>query len=153
MPVSNELMYAILAMDSYNRGYGEGIEHGKTSIGNAVFDQDDVSQEAIAAGFYAAAYTYNGETVISYRGTDDFTKDPLHGWGVGTGTANEPQGMLAAQFYQSVAKDEQTQEPHLFDSGIKLTGHSLGGGLSLDIANDWATGGGDFRASQLELAT
>ena len=115
MPVSNELMYAILAMDSYNRGYGEGIEHGKTIIGNAVFDQDDVSQEAIDASFYAAAYSYNNETVISYRGTNtdpasELAKDSAYGWGVGTGNVYETQGVLAAQFYKSVAQDDETGE-------------------------------------------
>lgn len=118
MTTSNELMYAILAMDSYNRGYGEGIKHGETAIGNAAFVQDDISQEAQAAGFYAAAYSYNNETVISYRGTNssplgEFLKDSLDGWGVGTGNVYEAQGVLAAKFYQSVAKDTQTGEAHL----------------------------------------
>ncbi len=29
-------MYAILAMDAYNQGYGAGIKHGKNEIGITV---------------------------------------------------------------------------------------------------------------------
>jgi hypothetical protein len=31
MTISNDLFLAILAMDSYNRGYGEGIDFGPNS--------------------------------------------------------------------------------------------------------------------------
>ncbi|MCP4937515.1 MAG: hypothetical protein GY927_25710, partial [bacterium] len=89
--------------------------------------------------FYAAAYKLDSdpdpETVISYRGTNsapfsELSKDALYGWGVGVGSAEETQGVLAAQFYKSVAKDAETGEAHLFDSGIQLVGHSLGVGLA-----------------------
>jgi len=76
MTVSNELMYAILSMDSYNRGYGEGISGLGgigTNIGAATFTKQSDTLDGdpgVTAGFYAAAYTYNSETVISYRGTD-----------------------------------------------------------------------------------
>ncbi len=33
-----------------------------------------MEEDAVAAGFYAVSYDWNGETVISYRGTD--TADP-----------------------------------------------------------------------------
>jgi len=56
MTISKDLFLAILSMDSYNQGYGRGIEHGKTQIGAATFRVDDVSSEAQAAGFYAIAY-------------------------------------------------------------------------------------------------
>ena len=93
-------------MDSYNRGYDEGIEDLGglgTKIGRATISTDSettssTKDSAQAADFYAAAYSYDGGTVISYRGTN---------------TAPE-------------------------------------GAMNLDIANGWATGGGDFRASQLE---
>lgn len=78
-----DLLYAILAMDSYNRGYGAGIDNlgvssdtETYSIGNWVIDKKDASfvfdQEAFNAGFYAIAYknTATDEVVISYRGTD-----------------------------------------------------------------------------------
>ena len=74
MTISNELMYALLSMDAYNRGYGEGIEGlggVGSSIGNAtIVQQSGVGENdpEVAAGFYAVAYDWNGETVISYRG-------------------------------------------------------------------------------------
>lgn len=66
-------------MDSYNRGYGAGIEGlgGLGSpIGTATFNNENGSIQAQAVGFYAAAYTINsgvtgiaaGTTVMSYRG-------------------------------------------------------------------------------------
>ena len=76
MTVSKELLYAILAMDSYNRGYDEGITGlGAigSSIGGAILVQQSDTQEGkpgVAAGFYAAAYDVDGAVVISYRGTD-----------------------------------------------------------------------------------
>lgn len=72
MAVSPTLMQAILAMDSYNRGYNPGIAHGQSQIGTATFNQDKGDAEAQAAGFYAVAYNFGGQTVISYRGTDNF---------------------------------------------------------------------------------
>ena len=73
-----DLMLAILAMDSYNRGYGEGITGlgGLGShIGDAIISTDSettssTKDDAQDAGFYAVAYELSGETIISYRGTD-----------------------------------------------------------------------------------
>lgn len=88
MAISQDLMLAILSMDTYNRGYGagvsdgnhvvDGIDHGlgdaiNTQIRTATissFSSSDPNSDAVAAGFYAIAYTWNGQTVISYRGTD-----------------------------------------------------------------------------------
>jgi len=80
MSISDDLFLAILAMDSYNRGYGAGIaglsDQVDTAIGTATVRKrlQDVSDtfvpEAQAAGFYAIAYDWNGQTVISYRGTE-----------------------------------------------------------------------------------
>ena len=80
MTISPELFTAILSMDSYNRGYDAGIaglgESGQ--IGNATIltrvDSGISNEQHLewqAAGFYAVAYQWNGETVISYRGTDN----------------------------------------------------------------------------------
>lgn len=76
MATSSELMYAILAMNSYNRSYNAGIEGlgGLGSqIGTATITTDSettaaTKDEAQAAGFYAVAYEWDGETIISYRG-------------------------------------------------------------------------------------
>ena len=92
--MSNDLLKAILAMDSYNRSYNEGIIVTGTSLGgatilqrqiggvNANFDSQalgilpkdnpsdpDVRRD-IDVGFYAIAHEYNEEVIISYRGTD-----------------------------------------------------------------------------------
>ncbi|WP_428541755.1 hypothetical protein [Profundibacter sp.] len=87
MTISKDLFLAILSMDSYNRGYGTGIELsdavdtkiGAAKIGKRIQDVSDTfGSEAQAAGFYAIAYDVDGsgpsglagKTVISYRGTD-----------------------------------------------------------------------------------
>lgn len=73
--MDRDLFLAILSMDAYNRGYDAGINGlGETGmIGNAVISAATAEQKEgwEAAGFYAIAYNWNGETVISYRGTDD----------------------------------------------------------------------------------
>ena len=60
MAISKDLFLALLSMDAYNRGYGQGIEGLPNAIGSLVGDasiiQDDISAEAKAAGFYAVAY-------------------------------------------------------------------------------------------------
>jgi hypothetical protein len=75
-----DLIYAILSMDSYNRGYGAGISDLAQSTGTKIdtweitknADDSQALKTAFNAGFYAIAYknTTTGETVISYRGTD-----------------------------------------------------------------------------------
>ena len=72
--MDNDVFRAILALDSYNRGYHPGIEGLSsavgTNIGMATIIGDDGQQAAQDIGFYAIAYEWNGETIISYRGTD-----------------------------------------------------------------------------------
>ena len=72
-------MKAILSMDSYNRGYEGGLtilsESPTTKLGNATIlassstleDENGNANIDDDIGFYALAYSYNGETVISYR--------------------------------------------------------------------------------------
>ncbi len=101
MSISTDLTYAILAMDAYNRGYEAGLsDTGQTndpdglgevgSIGGVeilnrtTFGVDSNKlDEWKAAGFYAIAYEVDGQTVISYRGTDDFVTDVPNGYWVG----------------------------------------------------------------------
>ena len=87
MTISKDLFLAILSMDSYNRGYGAGIELSDvagTQIGGVKISITseqiaEMNAEAQAAGFYAIAYDVDGsgpselagKTVISYRGTDE----------------------------------------------------------------------------------
>ncbi|HGG63958.1 MAG TPA: hypothetical protein ENK34_05210 [Rhodobacteraceae bacterium] len=66
MTISKDLFLAILSMDSYNQGYGRGIEHGKTQIGAATkrieSDTETTAETSAsaAAGFYAIAYDVDG---------------------------------------------------------------------------------------------
>lgn len=109
MTINSILMNAILSMDSYNRGYDAGITLTGTSIGNASLSIDSselgtVNPDGIGGdrdeniGFFAQAYDYNGETIISYRGTDQLPEDLLldpennpddrdvsYGWTLGAG--------------------------------------------------------------------
>jgi len=74
--LKTDLMYAILAMDSYNRGYGAGINGLDVSgiLGNYAIRAANPQEQWgwQSAGFYALAYEHaaTGEVVISYRGTN-----------------------------------------------------------------------------------
>jgi hypothetical protein len=143
-----DLIYAILAMDSYNRGYGFGITNLLTSgkIGNYTIDKDSSIllengiRKDFTAGFYAIAYRNGTDTVISYRGTDTNTdsatqggSDARNGYGIALGATPDSvfnvatrQAELAAEFYQAVTGNTDAQRAE----GTVLTGHSLGGGLA-----------------------
>jgi hypothetical protein len=79
------LLRAILAMDAYNQGYGQGVLGVGNQIGEANRTQDsqilrDANDQRLdqPAGFYAVAYTLaDGSKVISYRGTDQLTATPF----------------------------------------------------------------------------
>jgi hypothetical protein len=94
MTISKDLLLAILSMDSYNRGYGSGVNGlsdsngtllGNVSISGTSASLVDANGNRLdqSAGFYAVAYTTTadigdpanggiakGTTIISYRGTD-----------------------------------------------------------------------------------
>ena len=148
-----DLIYAILAMDSYNRGYGAGIsgleDATDTFLGH--YSINETAETLLApgsaqnAGFYALAYEHaaTGEVVISYRGTNfdpgdsvfKFFQSPLwadilSGWSVGAGLPGK-QAVLALEFYNAVAPDGV--DPRY--ANITTTGHSLGGGLAGFVAN------------------
>lgn len=139
MITKSDLFKALLALDSYNQGYGRGLLHGLTEIGQATLlgPSNGVPAgkhaEWEAAGFYAAAYRLeDGTTVISYRGTDNTSifdtgaGDLYTGWVAATGT-NTAQVQLALDFYKEVTG--KTVYEGVAENTI-LTGHSLGGGLA-----------------------
>jgi hypothetical protein len=72
--MNRDVFLSILAMDSYNRGYGANVGRlsQSGSIGTATIgiNADDPAGVAQAVGFYAVAYDWNGQKVISYRGTN-----------------------------------------------------------------------------------
>ena len=145
MTISNELMMAVLALDSYNQGYAPAVSGVGNQIGNATRLAIDIPAGSQAAGFYAAAYTLaDGQTVISYRGSDDKTLDILNGYGVGAGSPDGKQASLAIQFYQSV-----TQQ---LGANVVLTGHSLGGGLAGLVADLYGKTGLLFDQMPFQLA-
>jgi hypothetical protein len=149
MTMNRDLFLAILSMDSYNRGYGQGVNNldvviGQTRIGNAVISsQVDIglNSAAITASFYAIAYDMtgvagfaDGERVIAYRGSDYEdtngnivrSNDLWQGWTVGAGFAGAQQAELALAFYSAVTG----QSPYNTPGTVTLTGHSLGGALA-----------------------
>ena len=104
MSISPELFEAILAMDAYNRGYARKLEVAGNQIGTASLGIGDDSPAAQAVSFFAQAYTLsNGQTVISFRGTDNPLGDLLTGWLGGIGFQT-PQATLAISFYRSIVQ-------------------------------------------------
>ena len=99
MPINNDLFAAILALDSYNRGYNPGITLAGNSIGTANIGVSDNSPNAQLASFFAQSYTWNGQTIISYRGTDQATPswqdwtlgDVALGWVIASGAVGATQ--------------------------------------------------------------
>ncbi len=155
--MNDKLFNAILSMDSYNRGYNAGIKFGNgpgnesddsigTQIGEASIIRTRGELDAQNSNFYAIAYERNGETIISYRGTDDplgtvtenfFGGDIWDGWTVFTGNDDAQQAELAVRFYQDVVDQVQPTFTDYTNNGVVLTGHSLGGVLAgLVEAND-----------------
>ena len=124
MSNNDDVFRSILAMDSYNRGYDAGINLDGNQIGNATLRYIGLPTGYESAFLFAQAYEWNGETVISYRGTNspDMLQDVLNGWPTGLGGADTPQAMLALKFYNA--------EGAATNTNIELTGHSLGGGLA-----------------------
>jgi hypothetical protein len=131
MTTSKDLLLAILAMDSYNRGYDEGISGLgglNSTIGSATLkQQSDTAQgtPGVASGFYAAAYTIgtgvdgiaSGTTIISYRGTSTNSTgatllDAATGWPIGAGVYGATQAQQAIDFYNAASG-------HLVSDGTK----------------------------------
>ncbi len=146
--MNRDVFLSILAMDSYNRGYGEGLKlpGGSKKLGTTTISrQSDIrsGSDAVNAGFYAIAYDWNGEKVISFRGTNpefsvdsvaDFLNSPLvrdmwNGWSLGAGFSGAAQGAMAIKFYEDVSR-RSIHNPIGNGTPILLTGHSLGGGLA-----------------------
>jgi hypothetical protein len=115
---------------------GIKIGNATISLNSTTVLGDGVDQ---AVSFYAIAYeipndaTWNGQTIISYRGTDfplgdgdqNIGSDVAYGYSIGTGDPVSSQGDMAIGFYKAVAGSED-----LRTANISFTGHSLGGGLA-----------------------
>jgi hypothetical protein len=91
MTIPPKLSYAILSLDSYNRGYDPGIVGlggVGTSVGSATIvmqSPTDPASPEFAASFYAVAYQTTDGLVISYRGTGDIPAAMQAGGTTGAG--------------------------------------------------------------------
>jgi hypothetical protein len=107
MTTSN-LFTAILALDSYNRGFKPQLNIADSSgLGNATLGIATRNVQTEATGFFAQAYDWFGTTVISYRGTDhpnpvNKANDFWGGWTIGLGYTGATQAGLAIDFYKEV---------------------------------------------------
>jgi hypothetical protein len=105
MSMDRDLFLSIAALDAYNQGYNAGTKRDGTGLGTATFFRDSPEPDI---GFYAIAYSWGLEKVISDRGTDNFgahgdftpngsgSSDILTGWSIAFGfTAGTQAGALA----------------------------------------------------------
>jgi hypothetical protein len=113
MSISNDLFIALLAMDTYNRGYNPGLTIASSQIGlaalgfnSSILDQTPDQGRDVSASFFAQSYSLGGKTIIAYRGTDSPIADAASGYGIGGGTlptaAVAVQGRLALEFYNAI---------------------------------------------------
>ena len=112
----DQLFDAILAMDAYQQGPDGALSVDKlenaAGIGLATtLNPKDSGGNLLGYdpthGFFAQAYTFGGQTVISYRGTDEgffASNDYSYGFGVGAGAPDAIQGQDAINFYNQVLK-------------------------------------------------
>jgi len=153
--MNESVFLSLLALDAYNRGYDqalgglalpelddEGNRKTTVRLGSAeiLFDSvvlglDEASNRRLdqSVGFYAIAYEWNGETIISYRGSDfngDIVADIVNGWPVGAGLGGGAQADLAIRFYEAFPGVGPVFDRSDSRQRVTLTGHSLGGGLA-----------------------
>lgn len=147
--MNRDVFLSLLALDSYNRGVDQGViglGGLGSQIGTAVFDRQSVTtigSTEINAGFYASAYSWNGEDVISYRGTNfsfngpgsgllnsPFVLDFFNGWSIFTGIGPDTQADLAGRFFTDVTGAPLNQIGSGAIAIATVTGHSLGGALA-----------------------
>ncbi|MBJ7440744.1 MAG: hypothetical protein JHD35_17195 [Sphingopyxis sp.] len=146
--MNNDVFTAILALDSYNRGYGANIANmggAGTFLGKARVLNTILPSGSEAAGFFASAYDtsrlsgYEASRVISYRGTNfDFSGgtsspafvDIMNGWSMFTGLGTNAQAGFAQQFFTAVTGAGFPVGQGAGPGNVILTGHSLGGALA-----------------------
>jgi|SRR5579872_389524 hypothetical protein len=104
----NLVMYAILALDSYNQGYDAQLNVAGNQLGDATILNIAEPTDSQSVAFYASAYNWNGQTVISYRGTNvttasSFWGDVWNGYGVGAGSPLGAQASDAIQYFHLIS--------------------------------------------------
>jgi hypothetical protein len=127
----NDVVLAILAMDSYNHGYNGGmaVDNLENIAGASIITtSSDLATDNFptTTSFYAIAYNWNGQTVISYRGTvfgGQFNSgadwgDVFAGWTFGGGTYHIGlQSLEAIVFFQKLAAYD---DPSLLPGGGRM---------------------------------
>ncbi len=103
------VMYALFALDAYN-------EDPATAQLNVTLNEDQLGDATLlnktnflpvdyqSTGFFATAYDWNGQTVISYRGTltQIFGTEVWNGYTTGAGFPFDYQADDAIQFFQTL---------------------------------------------------
>lgn len=137
--MDREVFLSLLALDSYNRGYGQNLiladgdaasgvsEIGRKIGGATVSAQSDVDPDTagVNEGFYAIAYDWRGETIISYRGTNffdfenpteegvrEFQRDLWGGWNFFLGFDRPNQADLARALVIASLAESKTAKGH-----------------------------------------
>jgi Ca2+-binding RTX toxin-like protein len=139
--MNRDLFLAVLTMDSYNQGYGKGIDIGTQQIGNASVISSTLTNTAdFNIGFSATSYNWNGQTIISYRGTDSIFgasvsggSDLDNGYGIAIGNPLAPQALSAVNFYKATLDSlglSGSGSTNPYTANVTFVGHSLGGGLA-----------------------
>jgi hypothetical protein len=153
------LTLAIMSMDVYDRdpdpAHASALIaadlQGK-QLGSATLEASQYDGSTL---FGAAEYSWNGQTIIAYRGTvfSSIGTEAWDGYGVGAGSPYGEQATEAINFYQNVAKSLNPNLNSAYNTaGIVLTGHSLGGGLAGFIAALYGQQGVVFDNMPFELA-
>jgi hypothetical protein len=97
--MNREVLLSILAMDSYHRDPTSGFRVSG-NIGGARYLEFPQPAGASSSGFFASAYRWNGEKIISYAGTNDAEGedlDKVFGWTVGAGDVSPGTALLSWQ--------------------------------------------------------
>ncbi|MEQ1717845.1 MAG: Mbeg1-like protein [Hyphomicrobium sp.] len=137
---SEALPYALISNDSYNNEASLSVPAAgfvRTQNWETTMRDGGVSEHKIrdykAAGFFAASYSNSttGETVISYRGTDQLRDFTTNAEARFAPNLWHLQYEAASELARIVTRNANATGKV---SNITLTGHSLGGGLASHAA-------------------
>lgn len=160
MSISPDLMYALFAMDAYNRGYDAQLTNfDNGQLGDAQFLGDRGGEQQQANGFYGEVFLWNNQKVIAIRGTDNKSVDIPYGYTISLGYPSgspavaladysaTPQAIEAIQYYRDVVGSQD-----LMSNNVFVTGHSMGGGIAGLVDAIYGKTGPVFDAMPFELA-
>ena len=104
------LMTAVLSMDVYDRDQDLSSPEIRGMLDSDLGDATLIEAPTYDVNtlFGAAAWNFNGNVIITYRGTvsssfGNFYTEALNGYGVGAGKPFGPQATQAIHFYQQIA--------------------------------------------------